>query len=104
MYGDDGNDRLESGAAGEFLSGGAGNDTFVFRPNFGKDTITDFQNSNGAKDVIQFDHALFADFSAVQSHMAQNGSSVVITLDAHNTVEIQNTSLSQLHAGDFLFA
>jgi Ca2+-binding RTX toxin-like protein len=104
MYGDDGNDRLESGAAGEFLSGGAGNDTFVFRPNFGKDTITDFQNSNGAKDVIQFDHALFADFSAVQSHMAQNGSSVVITLDAHNTVEIQNTSLGQLHASDFLFA
>lgn len=103
LYGDAGNDRLESGAAGEFLSGGAGNDTFVFRPNFGKDTITDFQNSNGTQDVIQFDHALFSDFSAVQAHMAQVGSSVVITLDANNTVEIQNTSLSHLHAGDFLF-
>jgi Ca2+-binding RTX toxin-like protein len=103
MYGDDGNDRLESGTGSEFLSGGAGNDTFVFRPNFGKDTITDFQNSNGVQDIIRFDHTLFADFSAVQSHMAQDGSNVVITLDAHNTVEIQNTSLSQLHASDFLF-
>jgi hypothetical protein len=34
--------------------------------------------------------------------MTQNGTSVVITVDANNTVELQNTSLSQLHANDFL--
>ena len=111
MYGDDGNDTLQGGTGNEWLSGGtgndrliggAGNDTFVFAANFGKDTIADFQNSGGTQDVIQFDHTLFADYSAVQAHMAQSGSSVVITLDANNTVELQNTSLSQLHANDFL--
>jgi len=112
MFGDEGNDTLQGGTGNEWLSGGngndrlsggAGNDTFVFAANFGKDTITDFQNTGGTQDVIQFDHTVFADYSAVQAHMAQSGSSVVITLDANNTVELQNTSLSQLHASDFLF-
>ena len=111
MFGDDGNDTLQGGTGNEWLSGGngndrlsggAGNDTFVFAANFGKDTITDFQNTGGTQDVVQFDHTVFADYSAVQAHMAQSGSSVVITLDANNTVELQNTSLSQLHASDFL--
>jgi Ca2+-binding RTX toxin-like protein len=101
LYGGNGNDKLTGGAGNDYLSGGADNDTFVFGPGFGKDTIADFQNTNGTQDIIQFDHTVFADFSAVQSHMAQSGTSVVITLDANNTVEIQNTTLSQLHASDF---
>ncbi|MBA2397277.1 MAG: calcium-binding protein [Bradyrhizobium sp.] len=111
MFGDAGNDTLQGGTGNEWLSGGsgndrliggAGNDTFVFAANFGKDTIADFQNTGGTQDVIQFDHTVFADYSAVQAHMAQSGSSVVITDEANNTVELQNTSLSQLHASDFL--
>jgi serralysin len=112
MSGDDGNDTLQGGAGNEILNGGAGNDkltggagdnTFVFDPNFGKDVITDFQNTNGVHDVIQFDHTVFADFGAVQSHMAQVGSSVVITLDANDTIEIQHASLAHLTADDFRF-
>jgi Ca2+-binding RTX toxin-like protein len=103
LYGGSGNDRLIGGAGSDYLSGGAGNDTFVFAPNFGKDTIADFQNTDSTQDIIQFDHTVFADFNAVQSHMTQNGTSVVITLDANNTIELQNTSLSQLHASDFVF-
>lgn len=112
MFGDDGNDTLAGGAGNEFLSGGngndtlsggAGNDTFMFSPGFGKDVITDFQNANGAHDVLQFDRAAFADFNAVQSHMTQNGTSVVITFDANNTVEVRNTTLDQFHATDFIF-
>jgi Ca2+-binding RTX toxin-like protein len=103
LYGGTGNDRLIGSAGNDYLSGGAGNDTFVFAPNFGKDTVADFQNTDVTQDIIQFDHTVFADFSAVQSHMAQNGTSVVITLDANNTIDLLNTSLSQLHASDFLF-
>ncbi len=112
MYGDAGNDALLGGTGHEFLyggagndrlTGGAGNDTFVFAANFGKDSIADFQNANGTQDIVQFDRTVFADFSAVQSHMAQSGTSVVITLDANNTIELQNKSLSQLHANDFIF-
>jgi Ca2+-binding RTX toxin-like protein len=121
MYGDDGNDSLQGGTGSEFLYGGTGNDrligsggndylsgdtgndTFVFAAGFGKDTIADFQNTNGVQDIIQFSKTVLADFSAVQSHMAEVGTSVMITLDDNNTIEIQNMTLSQLHASDFLF-
>lgn len=103
LYGGNGNDRLIGGGGNDWLAGGSGNDTFVFASGFGKDTIADFQNSGGVQDVIQFEKTVFADFSALQSHMAEVGTSVVITLDANNTIEIRNTTLSQLHASDFLF-
>ena len=121
LFGDDGNDTLQGGTGNEFfyggtgndklmgnggndvLSGGAGSDTFVFSPNFGKDVITDFQNAGDAHDILQFDHALFADFSAVQSHATQEGTSVVITFDANNSIELQNTTAQNLTADDFRF-
>ena len=103
LYGGTGNDRLIGSGGNDYLSGGAGNDKFVFAAGFGNDTIADFQNTEGIQDIIQFDRTLFADFSAVQSHMAQVGSNAVITLDANNTIEIQNVTLSELHAGNFLF-
>jgi Ca2+-binding RTX toxin-like protein len=112
MYGDAGNDTLAGGTGNELLAGGsgddkltggAGNDSFVFGPAFGHDSIADFHNTNGEQDVVQLDHTVFADFDAVQSHMGQNGTSVVITEDANNSIEIKNMTLSQLHASDFVF-
>jgi serralysin len=121
LYGDDGNDTLVGGSGNEYLSGGngndkltggggtdtlnggAGNDTFIFAANFGKDVIADFQNTNGEQDIIQFDHTVFADFSAVQSHMAQVGGNVVITVDANDTITIQDSSVGHLSADDFRF-
>ena len=75
----------------------------MFAVGFGKDTIADFENTGGTQDIIQFNRAVFADFAAVESHMMQVGSNVVITLDDNNVIEIQNVSLSELHAGNFLF-
>ncbi|MDE5458607.1 calcium-binding protein [Bradyrhizobium sp. CSA112] len=103
LYGGSGNDRLIGSGGNDYLAGGSGNDTFVFAAGFGKDTVADFQNSDGVQDRVQIDKAIFADFSALQSHMAEVGTSVVITVDANNTIEIQNATLSQLHASDFLF-
>ena len=56
-----------------------------------------------AKDVIQFSKDVFADFNAVHSHMAQVGTSVVITLDDHNSVEIQHTTVDMLGSDHFWF-
>jgi Ca2+-binding RTX toxin-like protein len=103
LYGGSGNDRLTGGTGNDYLAGGTGNDTFVFAPGFGKDTVADFQNTDGVQDIIQFAKTVFADFSALQSHMAEVGTSVVITVDANTTIEIQNKTINQLHAGDFLF-
>jgi Ca2+-binding RTX toxin-like protein len=103
LYGGSGNDRLIGAGGNDYLAGGTGNDTFVFAPGLGKDTVADFQNTDGVQDIIQFSKTVFADFSALQSHMAEVGTSVVITVDANNAIEIQDKTMSQLHAGDFLF-
>ena len=66
-----------------------------------EDVITDFKPN---EDVIQFDHALFADFAAVQSHAANDGlGNTVITFDANDTITLQAVTVAQLHANDFLF-
>jgi Ca2+-binding RTX toxin-like protein len=94
-----GADTLNGGAGNDTLTGGDGADRFVFTGTFGQDVVTDFQ----ANDVIQLDASAFANFAAVQSHAAQAGADVVITLDASNTITLQNVSLASLNAGDFLF-
>ena len=101
--GGNGNDVLSGGAGNDYLDGGNGSDRFVFTQNFGHDVIAQFDDSVGTKDVLQFSHSVFADFSDVQSHMAQVGTSVVITLDAHNSIEIQKTTLAHLGADHFWF-
>ncbi len=94
-----GTDTLNGGAGDDTLSGGLGVDRFIFTGAFGKDVVTDFES----KDVIQLDHSAFADFAAVQTHAAQVGTSVVITLDAADTITLQNTTLGALNAGEFVF-
>jgi hypothetical protein len=51
--------------------------------------------------VIRIEDSLFADFAAVQAASAQVGSNVVITLDASNTITLQNVTLANLHQDDF---
>lgn len=51
LYGGDGNDRLDGGTGDDFLTGGTGVDSFVFAPNFGKDTVNDFELG---VDVLEF--------------------------------------------------
>jgi Ca2+-binding RTX toxin-like protein len=121
MYGDDGNDtfqggrgdetlvggagsdKLTGGAGDDHLSGGLDDDVFIFGPDFGKDVIADFHNSDGEQDVVQFDHTIFADFGALQSNMSQEGSGVIIMADEANAIELQNVSIHNLTADDFRF-
>jgi Ca2+-binding RTX toxin-like protein len=103
LSGGNGNDKLTGGGGNDTLNGGAGNDTFIFAPNFGNDVIADFHSNSAEQDIIQFDHTVFADFSAVQAHMAQDGSDVVITADANDTITVKNTSIANLSANDFHF-
>ena len=56
IYGDAGNNVLDGGSAIDFLTGGAGDDTFVFRRGeAGGDTIVDFTGNDAATgDQLQF--------------------------------------------------
>ena len=83
------------------LTGGAGSDTFVFKPNFGRDTIADFQPG---QDIFQFDHTIFTTVSDVLSRAVDDGhGNVIVTADVNNTVTIQNVTSTQLqqHLSDF---
>ncbi len=94
-----GADVLNGGAGNDTLTGGAGIDRFIFTGAFGKDVVTDFEG----RDIIQLDAAKFADFASVLSHAAQAGLNTVITLDAANSITLQNVTLGSLNAGEFVF-
>jgi hypothetical protein len=78
-------------------------DTFVFAPNFGNDTIKDFQASGPAHDVVQFSKSMFDNFADILSHATQNAHDVVIT-SGHDTLTLKNTQLGALDRSDFHFA
>ena len=103
LNGGDGNDRLNGGAGNDSLDGGVGTDSFVFDTAFGKDTVTGFVATGAAHDTIDFSTAVFANFAAVHSHMAQSGANVIITLDASDTITLKGVTLASLTAGDFTF-
>lgn len=98
-----GDDRFEGGQGQDIVSGGAGFDTFVFAPGFGKDTIEDFAAGAGAGDLIEIASSIFADFDAVLAAATQVGTDTVITMDAGNSITLKNVARSALHQDDFQF-
>jgi Ca2+-binding RTX toxin-like protein len=92
---------LEGGSGNDVLTGGGGNDTLVFRPGFGLDRVTDFDDSGN--DTIAFSTAVFADWTAVRDAMSASGADVVITLDADNTITLVGTTLASMTQDDFSF-
>jgi hypothetical protein len=79
------------------------NDTFVFTPVLGNDTITKLQPTS---DAIQIDHSVIANVQAVLPTAQDDGhGNVVITADTHDSITLQNITLTQLqtHQSDFHF-
>lgn len=88
------------GGIGDTLTGGNGPDTFLFRPNFGANTITDF---NVANDVLQFDKSIFSSATDVLNH-TQSGAGGAVISDTHgDAVTLVGVNLAQLqaHTSDF---
>jgi Ca2+-binding RTX toxin-like protein len=105
LVGTGGDDVLVPGNGAHNLTGGAGNDTFVFTPNNGSDTITDFQ--------IGQDHIQLSGFftgntdPAFQNFLAnlQVAAGNVISDNAHLPgvqITLANVNVNQLHASDFV--
>jgi Ca2+-binding RTX toxin-like protein len=103
LFGGNGADVLTGGAGNDYLHGGNGSDTFVFAPGFGRDIIGQFHDGFGTEDVIRFEQGAVADFAALQPHMTQVGTSVFITLDSGDQIEIQRANLALFGADDFVF-
>ncbi len=96
------NDVIVGGNGNDTMTGNANSDIFVFAANFGKDKITDF---TPGQDVIEIDHAVFANVTALLNAATNVGHDVVITADLNDIITLNNVSVSQLqqHQNDFHF-
>ena len=65
----------------------------------GLDSITGVESS----DTFQFSKADFANFAALQAHMAQSGANTVISLSASEAVTLVGVTMPTLEAGQFKF-
>jgi Ca2+-binding RTX toxin-like protein len=99
LIGGSGDDVLV-GRPGDALTGGGGEDHFVFNPSFGKETITDFAP---ATDQIWFDHSLFGSFSSIMAHAKLSGGDTVITFDGGDVLTLKGVLPSALSSQDFVF-
>jgi Ca2+-binding RTX toxin-like protein len=90
-----------TGSAGTIMTGGAGHDAFVFPNPMGHDEVTNF---GVAKDTLNFNASLFANFSAAMAHATQVGANTVFTIDAGDTVTLDNVSKTSLTAGNLHFS
>jgi Ca2+-binding RTX toxin-like protein len=88
------------GGSGDKLTGGSGPDTFLFRPNFGANTITDFNVNN---DTVQFDKSIFASAADVLAHTSNSAPGAVISDGHGDIVTLTGVTLAQLqaHQSDF---
>lgn len=106
LFGGNGADTLNGGTGNDTLTGGNGTDTFVFSgTSFGNDSVTDFDAGSGSSsvDLIEVSTSAFADWAAISAASVQAGSDVVITYDASTSITLEDVTLSNLDAGDFIF-
>ena len=103
LFGGKGNDKMVGGAGNDKMTGGSGADVFVFGP--GRDVVTDFDTSLVLEKVdLRGVSAItgFADLLA--EHVTENaGGHLVISDLSGNSMTLKGVSISDLHAGDFLF-
>ena len=101
IAGTEGEDYLTSGEDDESMTGGAGDDVFVFHPNNGNDAITDFANWFDRIDLSAF--STMSGFSDLT--VTQDGNDTVIDLSAHGggTIRLQGFPAANLNQADFLF-
>ena len=90
-----------TGAAGTTMTGGAGGDTFAFPNVMGHDSVTNFGTT---KDTLNFNASLFANFAAAMSSASQVGANTVFTIDANDSVTLDNVAKTSLTASNFHFS
>jgi VCBS repeat-containing protein len=90
------------GGNGDTLTGGNGPDTFLFRPHFGANTITDFDIHN---DNMQFDKSIFTSAADILAHHTADTAAGAVVSDAlGDTITMLGVHQSQLSADMFLLA
>jgi len=95
LIGGNGPDVLIGGRA-DFLTGGNGPDTFLFRPDFGVNTVKDFDLNN---DAVQIDKSLFQSVSdLLQNHTIDGATGAVISDALGDSITLVGVTLAELQA------
>ena len=100
-----GNDTINAGMS-DIITLGTGRDTVAFLSAstpaaLGNETINHF---NVHSDQIDFNAALFANFTAVMHDATQSGTNTIITAAPGDTITLQGVALSSLSASNFHFS
>ena len=106
LQGGKGNDTLDGGAHNDLLSGGRGNDLFIFADGNGNDVVSDFDalNSNEKIDLSGVSAiSNINDLTGPGGAASQQGMDVLIDTGGGNSILLENVSLADLDAGDFIF-
>jgi Ca2+-binding RTX toxin-like protein len=101
LLGGPGDDSLDGGTGNDFLVGGAGADHFIFRPNFGRDVIADFEQGT---DLIDFS-ALAEASRFVDLSITQFNDDAIIRIGSGGTdlLVVAGIDALLLTADDFIF-
>ena len=88
-----GDDVIEGGSGDDyFLSGGTGNDVFVFKPDFGYDTIVDFEAGAGTDDVLKLEGLGVSTFADLLAISIQQSDGTLVEVDADNSVLLEGVN------------
>jgi trimeric autotransporter adhesin len=92
-------DTIKMFGASDTASKNGADDTFVFHPAIGQDTINGFSST----DSIRFSASDFANWAALVPAISQSGANTVITLDASDTITLTGVTATSLTQGQFHF-
>ncbi|MCP4314910.1 MAG: calcium-binding protein, partial [Hyphomicrobiales bacterium] len=96
-----GDDEIDGGEGDDTLTGDDGDDTFVFASEFGNDVVVDFE----AGDIVEFRQVTaISSYADVLVNAADDGTDTTITVDADNSIVLENVLVSELSSDDFRFA
>lgn len=103
LVGTDIHDDLVGKRGDDRLTGGDGADWFVFQPNGGRDTVTDFGLDKGDRVVLSFldDIASWKDLT--RNHFEDHGRDLWITSNHDTTIVLRNVEAGDLDRSDFVF-
>lgn len=101
LHGGAGVDRLDGGVGNDLLEGGAGADTFVFRRDYGLDTIEDFQSGSAGDTLDLAGTGITGRAGLSVRHV---GGDTVISVGGGNSLTLEGMSKSEYAAMKIAFA
>ncbi len=110
ITGSSGPNWIEGGAGNDRMSGDGGSDTFVFKPGFGKDVVTDFKvgKAGSNHDIIDLTGLGVSSFAELAAHLSEDAHHNAVLTFGGDTITLEGVHVTtrggaHLIADDFRF-